>query len=446
MSGTVKKNFSFCCALFIGALLRSGIAAAAFADISRFHRPDTAGYLEMAFSLVKNGDFGSLTGRVPLFPLVCSAFMFLFGNCWQGALVAFLVLVSVVTILLVRICAKEFKPGCENAAVWLFALNITAIANAPMLLTDTLFGAVAALETLFMFKFINSKRSGYFISSVAVASVGTLLRPINLLFPLCALALLFPVEISWKKRIYTALGAVAAACVIVLPWMFRNVSCQAGFTIDTNTGAMYHQNGAMLLAEVNKSDYESEKAKLISSMKKEFSDVKRYPDERSREEYRVKNYRKLISEHPFIWLKQQLNFATLLPDAPTFLELAGATTPNRGTMGVLARDGVFAAVKHYFGDKLYLILLLIPLLAASLLTILGTVYFMVEKIRRFDREALVVFLLFSLLIWYYLFLPGAISAPRYHIPVLPCACAFAGCAWQSFADILKKRRKNICKN
>ena len=94
MSGTVKKNFSFCCALFIGALLRSGIAAAAFADISRFHRPDTAGYLEMAFSLVKNGDFGSLTGRVPLFPLVCSAFMFMFGNCWQGALVAFLVLVS----------------------------------------------------------------------------------------------------------------------------------------------------------------------------------------------------------------------------------------------------------------------------------------------------------------------------------------------------------------
>ena len=69
-------------------------------------------------------------------------------------------------------------------------------------------------------------------------------------------------------------------------------------------------------------------------------------------------------------------------------------------MGVLARDGVFAAVKHYFGDKLYLILLLIPLLAASLLTILGTVYFMAEKIRRFDREALIVFLLFSLFIWY----------------------------------------------
>ena len=190
---------------------------------------------------------------------------------------------------------------------------------------------------------------------------------------------------------------------------------------------MYHQNGAMLLAEVKNSDYEDEKIRLIQSMHQEFSDISRYPDEKSREAYRVKNYRKLIMEHPFIWFKQQLNFATLLPDAPTFLELTGATSPNRGTMGVLARNGVFAAVKHYFNGKYYLIILLLPLLVISLVTASGSAGFIISAFKKMDLELLNILLLFSLLIWYYLFLPGAISAPRYHIPALPCACTFAAC-------------------
>ena len=441
MSETAKSKISFYSALIVGALLRFGIAAAAFSDMMRFHRPDTLGYLEMAKALAANGDFGGLTGRVPLFPAICAAFMKFAGNAWQGALVTFLVLISVLTIWIVYRCASEFRAGCENIAVWLFALNITAIANAPMLLTDTLFLLVAALETWLIFKFINTSNPGLFIAAIAVASVGTLLRPINLLFPFCALFLLIPANLSWKKRLLTAVCALAVAGAVAVPWMIRNVYCRAGFTIDTNTGAMYHQNGAMLLAEINNSDFESEKAKLVASMAEEFSDKQKYPDEKSREAYRITQYRSLVISHPFVWMKQQLNFATLLPDAPTFLELAGATAPNRGTMGVLAKDGIFAAVKHYFGGKYYLITILLPLLCASALTIIGTVLYVAEKLRRFNKDLFVTLLLFSLLIWYYLFLPGAISAPRYHLPVLPCACTFAGCVFMKFCEIMAKLRK-----
>jgi hypothetical protein len=421
--------------------LRAGITLGAVSDMARFSRPDTAGYLEMARHLVEHGNFGNLTGRVPLFPLFCSGTMVLAGNYWQYLAVTLLLLVSVATIYVVWLAAKEFKEGCENAAAWLLALNITAVANAPMLLTDTLFGLFAAVETLFIFKFIKSRKAADFLVSVAVAALGTLLRPINLLFPFCALCLLLCVDMPWKKRLLTGAAAVIIALGIVTPWMFRNAACQAGFTIDTNTGAMYHQNGAMLISEVNKTDFESEKAKLIKQMSVEFSDKVRYSDEKSREEYRVRNYRKLVLSHPFIWFKQQLNFATLLPDAPTFLELAGATTPNRGTMGVLAKEGVFAAVKHYFGGKIYLILLLLPLLAVSGITLAGAAGFIADKVRLFNRETVLVLVLFALLIWYYLFLPGAISAPRYHIPALPCACAFAGCFLIKVKIFLKK----ICK-
>ena len=441
MSGTLKKYIPFCSALVVGALLRSGIALAACPEMERFHRPDTSGYLEMARSLAENGDFGGLTGRVPLFPAVCAFFIKFAGGYWQGMLISFLVILSIGTIWLVRKCAMEFKPGSENAAVWLFALNITAVANAPMLLTDSLFALIAAVETLYIFKFINSSKPVHFITASAAASVGTLLRPINLLFPLCALFLLVPTEMSWKKRLLTAGATVAISMLIVVPWMVRNVCCDAGFTIDTNTGAMYHQNGAMLLAEVKKSDFETEKAMLIKQMSVEFSDKEKYSTEKSREAYRTANYRNLILKHPFIWLKQQLNFATLLPDAPTFLELAGATSPNRGTMGVLAKEGVFAAVRHYFNGKYYLIAVLLPLLCASALTLLGTVLYMADKFSHLNRELVVTVLLFSLLVWYYLFLPGAISAPRYHLPVLPCACTFAGCVYVKIREIMAKRCK-----
>lgn len=441
MSGTQKINLSFYSALITGALLRSGIALAACSELQRFYRPDSAGYIEMAKTLAADGDFGGLTGRVPLFPLICAAFMKVAGSAWQGLLVAFLVLISVVTIWLVRSCAKEFKSGCENAAVWFFALNITAVANAPMLLTDTLFTLIAALETWFVFKFINSSKSQYFIVAIAIAAVGTLLRPINLLFPFCALFLLVPADMAWKKRLITAFCSVIISGVIVVPWMVRNAYCQAGFTIDTNTGAMYHQNGAMLLSAVNKTDFESEKARLISEMSKEFSDEQKYPDEKSREAYRVANYRKLVLSHPFIWLKQQINFSTLLPDAPTFLELAGVTTPNRGTMGVLAKDGLFAAVRHYFGGKYYLIFILLPLLCVSGFTAAGTIMYIADRCCHLDRDMVITVLLFCLLIWYYLFLPGAISAPRYHLPVLPCACTFAGCTWMKIREIIIKRCK-----
>ena len=437
----MKKYLPLAGALLTAALLRGGALAAAAADLSRLHRPDTDLYLKMAETFAASGNFGGITGRVPLFPTLWAAVLAVFPNAHEMILANILVLFSLATLCVIYLCAKEYQKGTENIAAWLFALNITSIANAPMLLTDTFFAFLTAMQTLFLFKYLRSSRGRYFVAAIVFAAIGTLLRPINLLFPLCALVLLFsPAKPALKTKLISGAAALLLAAVIVFPWMIRNANCGAGLTIDTNTGAMYHQNGAMLLSEATGSDFESVKAQIIREMNLVFQDKVKYPDEKSREAYRIKRYRKLVMKHPFIWLKQQLNFATLLPDAPTFLELAGATTPNRGTMGVLAKDGIFAAVKHYFNGKYGLIFLLLPLLAVSAVTLLGTVWHIVRMLCLRNRESLVALVLFALLIWYYLFLPGAISAPRYHLPVLPCACCFASAAIVEAASFIRRRR------
>ena len=157
--------------------------------------------------------------------------------------------------------------------------------------------------------------------------------------PLVVLTLCFPGG-SWKRR-FAAVGiSVVVFFAVITPWMCRNHALGAGYTLDTNTGAMLHQNGAMLQAAVNGTDFESEKAKLLAEQEELFRDTTAFPDEASRESWRMRRLLGMIAEHPFLWFSQHFDWHILLPDVPTLSELFGATTPGRGTMGVLAADGI----------------------------------------------------------------------------------------------------------
>ena len=271
------------------------------------------------------------------------------------------------------------------------------------------------------------KRSWCFFAMTGVAALGVLVRPINLLwiFPAAALLILdLDAKLSWRKKLVFCAAGAALFMAIASPWMFRNAARGAGFTPDTNTGAVYHQNGAMLMAAVNGTDFESEKTRLLAEAEREFSDRERYPDEASREAWRLRRYREMVLAHPFVWLRQSCSWRIFIPDAPTFWELCGVTTPGRGTMGVMAKRGFFAGVRHYFGGHwmpLVLTLALMLPVAVLYFCALGRIVCDICRIRERWYE-LVAFLAFA---EYYLLLPGAITAPRYQIPALPILCVLA---------------------
>lgn len=396
-------------------------------DAARFARPDTAGYVSEAAELATSGRITG-TGRVPGFPVFAA--LFVDGDTgeldWKSLSVV-LSLVGAATCVLVFFAGKlhSFKVGL--AAALLYCGNLTAIANSPMLLSDTLFGFFAAAQFLFFMHLWVKKRNWCFFPMVGVAALGVLIRPINLLwiFPALALLLLdFDAKLSWRKKLVFVAGGALLFMAIVFPWMFRNVARGAGFTPDTNTGAVHHQNGAMLMAEVNKTDFESEKAGLIDAEAAEFADAERYPDEASREAWRLRRYREMIAAHPLVWLRQSASWRIFIPDAPTFLELFGVTTPGRGTMGVMAKYGFFAGVRHYFGGNWQALLLTLCLTVPVLVLYacaLGRIVCDICRVRERWYE-LVAFLAFA---EYYLLLPGAITAPRYQLPALPVLCVLA---------------------
>lgn len=412
-----------------------------------FSRPDTPGYLEVARALAAGDIFGGGTARPPGFPLVGAVCFAGFGDGAAGMLLlsVLMVLISSLLPLLVYRAAREYAGVTVGmVAAGLTAFNLTASANAPMLLSDTLFSLTTVLQLWFFLRMVKRGGWGWFVASAAVAAIGALIRPINSVWILPALVVLAATpRLSLRGKIAAAIAGTAIFVALPAPWMWRNASLGAGYTLDTNTGAMYHQNGAMLLAAVNHSDFESEKLRIREELAAEFADHERYPDEKSREAYRIRKFRELIAAHFFTWLPQHFTWKILLPDAPTFLENLGLTSSGRGTMGVLARDGLFAAVDHYFGGRWYLLLPLLPLVVITLLTVAGAAGRVVIDICRL-RSRWFELLLFLAFVEYYLFLPGPITAPRYQLPALPFGATLAALFIIRVVQLLK-RRANRCR-
>ncbi len=399
-----RCRIAFAVILTAAAVVRFGLLATASGS---FVRLDTPGYFEPFTRAPGLRWFSFLTGF--------------------GYLPLALTFVSLLTVVLVY-CAAECWSCSRNAALaamFFSAFNLTAIANAPLVLSDTLFGFFAAAVFWEFGKFYRFCRVRNFIFAMLSAGIGTLIRPIGLLWfiPASVAVLLMP-HCDFRLRIKAFVSGNAVFALTVLPLMLFNAAHGAGFCIDTNTGAVYHQNGAMLLAEINQSSYEEEKHRIDAGLAEEFRNREKYPDAASRERYRKKMFVKLAAAHPAIWLKQQLNWKILIPDAPSYLELLGKTAGDRGTMDVMQRYGVWAGVKHYFapygyGDiPWYAVCCTGIMYVFAAFTLLLWIYEWRGK-----WYFLLLFLVFA---EYYLFLPGAISAPRYVIPALPFLAAMAG--------------------
>lgn len=426
--------------IFAAALLVRGILwFSAASDPERLCRPDSTKYLISARSLAHGAGYEG-TRRPPGFPVIAAAVY----RCGGGAktIALLLTLLGAATAVVIYRCGELCTSRAGGViSGGLYALNLTAAGNAPLLLADTLFGLLTAVEFLIFLRCWKEKKPGYYLLCCAVAGLAVLVKPINLLFilPLTVLFCLLPRPENFSRRrklLYCGAGAAIFLAVLV-PWMIRNARCGAGMCIDTNTGAMLHQNGAMLLGEVNGTGYEAEKQRILREQEEIFADIERFPDEKSREEWRMNEYKKLIIKHFPLWLRQQIDWRILLPDAPAFLECLGITQSDRGTMAVLKNHGFFAAVRHYFGKNFLLLLLLLsPLLAVTMLTFAAFFAAVATAVWHWRKHYFEVLVLLAF-VEYYLLLPGSIVAPRYQLPALPCICVAASwfilMVWQKWS-------------
>ena len=440
----LKKVFSreelIILVIIVGAalLLRIVVTIPGLGDLpDHFSRPDTPGYVRPALGLAAGWGYaepGSAvleTSRPPGFPMFLAFFFSLLGETYLLPVLT-LCLLGALTCVPVFLVGRYFggsRIGYLAAA--LLACNLTAVVNSPMLLSDTLYGFVTAWQLFFFTRFYFKREARFFIFAMLLAGLGTLIRPIGSAWLIPGLFLCFiqpEIKLAGKIKI-AALGA-CAFLVVIAPWMTRNKLIGAGFSIDSNTGSMYHQNGAMLLSKVNGTSYEAEKQKILKELDKTFADHEKYPDIASRQQYRVNKFKELILKHPIAYFSMHFRPAALLPDASRFFELLGLTSGGRGTLDVIHKKGIIAGVKHYFGDRIWLLFLLLPALIIPAVTYVGCLMQLVIWVCR--KKVYLVFF-FLAFVEYFFFLPGPITVPRYQIPALPLMVVMAAISiWSGY--------------
>ncbi|MPN48545.1 hypothetical protein SDC9_196155 [bioreactor metagenome] len=145
----------------------------------------------------------------------------------------------------------------------------------------------------------------------------------------------------------------------------------------------------------------------------------------------------MIFAHPFLWISQHFRPQILLPDAPTFLENLGITSAGRGTLGVMQEEGVFAAARHYFDGKLWVLPPLLPLFFVTLALYALAAWRLGGWLLGIRTHWYCV-LLFLAFVEYYFFLPGPIAVPRYQLPALPFLALMAAQQLPALAGLLRK--------
>ena len=437
--------------VFLAALvIRILCAWPAFCSPELLKRLDTGTYLLPAQALAEDGRMcvepGSpeLAVQRPPGYIVFLAALIVFGCSTTGFGLAGC-LVDALTVFPVALTGKCLAG--RRAGFWaaiLYALNLTALANAPLLIADTLFGFLCACQVLCFVRVLRTKRLSAFLCGTVFAAAAVLTKPANL----PVLLFLIPVVLgpillrSWKKAVCGGLLTALVFSAMVLPWLLRNHAAGAGFALDRNTGFTARHNTAAILARVNKSGDYIEDDKLIAEAEQAFAaDPERYASIPEQEKWYLDRYRETVLAHPVAAASTHLfQVWILLPDLPDFLQNLGLRSGDRGTMEVLRRDGLLAAFRYYMDGSYTAGFLALPFLLVSgvfyVLTTCGAWMYV-------RRRAWGVLVLLAVFVLYYLAVPGPVVVPRYQIPALPFACAVAG-AFISACGIRRWRTRRSC--
>ncbi|UDQ99019.1 glycosyltransferase family 2 protein [Lentisphaerota bacterium WC36G] len=420
-----------------------------FSNLKLLFRPDSLGYLQPAISLARDNLYNESlhstiaeTTRAVGFPFFMSLFFRFFEDNTALIIASIvLMLLSALGVFYVYAAARLFKCSYNWSlfAACLYALSATSVANAPMMLSDTLHTFFTTLLFYFFTRYYIAKNPLYAVIAIFYCGIATLIRPVNLVWIIPAVFLiLINNHHVFKIRIMTALSCIIVFAAVITPWMARNYCSGSGFVIDDNYGNMLYHNGAVLLAKIEGRDSGKIRRELIAKTEKHFVDNSDVfaNNKRAQYQYKTNELKKLVLTHPVQYIKLHFRPWVLVPDLPGLLELQEVTTSNRGTFDVLNKSGFFAAVKHYLNGNYLLIIWLFPFILVTFFSYFGTLITILKWI--FTKK---IFWLFYALafIEYYLILPGPITMPRYIMPALPVFCVFAAIGFSNLKNFLLKK-------
>ncbi len=423
--------------IFAAALiLRIVLAWPALADGATLLRPDSMAYWECGRALAAGDGLVCAPGSSELavertvgYPALLALCIFLSRESWSYAGVAGCIL-SALAVLPVAMAARRVageRPGL--LAGGLYALSISSIAAAPLILADTLLGLLAAWQLYWAVAYLTTqeRRLKYFTALTLTICLGALVKPVNLPVIIIGVPIIMLAGFRNTKDLCIH-GAVWILMSMVLlgPYWIRNYRICGDY--DGNTANIYFHNGSAIMAKATGESSEVWRQRLLDRAQVEFAaHPKKYSSIKERNKWKKAAFAQMIKDYPAATLTTHLpNIFNLLPDVPTLLENNHVTSGERGTMAVLRQQGFAAAVGHYLNGRYYLLIFLLPLLAVHGLIMLLSAIKLVSFLRLWQWRWL---LAFGVLVFYYVWAPGPVISPRYLLPALPMLILMSVCIY-----------------
>ncbi len=440
----MKKHRGLTAILVLAAVLRAGLLLAAFyLPRGEMLTPDSEGYINLAQSLASQGEFKEFDRpeifRTPGYPvfLMLGGLLGAYFTVSLGMAILVQVLLDVVVVFL------TYRLGIflVSRRVGLFAACFQAItplvvASSCRVLADSLYVFFFTAAVLLMVKHLRSGGWWTLLGSSAVLGAACYVRPVGQVMGVIFALSLLSAPKRWRR--VAAFAAVFAACLA--PWVIRNAVVADYYGFSSYAGdAMYffavpelRAREGNLNAQDLRDELRREESDKLSSAGQPLPSVGQTARRRMREAVRF------IFENPGAYARIHLKGAVgfWVPGATDVLEEVGLSRGNRGTVDVLHRDGLLAAVKHYFGENILGMMVAAPLVLVFLVKYVGVVLCVFGRVRfRFPPE---VWLLVGVAVVSAI-LPGPFGLPRYRLPVAPLLSIAAAVGWLIVVKALRRK-------
>lgn len=428
--------------LSVGLMLR---LAALYAGSSRggagLLTPDSSGYLQTAHTLAWDGRFAlSPDGppelaRTPGYPLFLAAVMRAEGHRMPAGLEelvepptwALLIqaLLDVGLVGLTYLLARRLvSAGAALTAAAMQAVAPLAIAAGVRALSDSLFALLLTASLVLLAAFLQKRRWAHLATGAFLLAAAAYVRPIALLLPAPMAVVLL--RRGWRPA--AAMLGLFAACTV--PWAVRN-GVQTGYWRFSAIGAvnLYRYEAAAVRAHRSGESLAKTQQRMEDELYKALDDPASL---QSPEAYRLMSKRawQTLRSYPgrAAWEHLKGSTTCLLPGATDLLEVLGLSSGQRGTLDVLRREGLWAAVRHYFGGSLSPVALAVAAFGCLLLALVyaGVAATAVRKLRPAMSAACWLLLVVGVLL---LLAPGPAGHPRFRVPALPLLHVAAAASW-----------------
>jgi 4-amino-4-deoxy-L-arabinose transferase-like glycosyltransferase len=193
---------------------------------------DATGYHFLAQCILYHLSFCDNTFRTPGYPAFIAVFYFLFGIKPWVVLLAQIGLNVFSVYVLFRLTKIIFNEKAALIAACLLAIDPHQILFCHFLFADTLFATLFLLSFFFFVKGLYSGRTFHFFISAVFLGLNLLTKPVIQFYPVAlVLVLLVWKKFAFLRRLQFSLLIGLISALFILPWMYRNYSKFAHFSV-----------------------------------------------------------------------------------------------------------------------------------------------------------------------------------------------------------------------